>query len=255
MALETLLDLFAGTGLVLWQIGLLCGVAFLGSFITAAIGIGGGGLVLATMALFLPPPVLIPVHGVVQLGSNIGRAALMFRKIFRDIIPAFIAGTIVGALIGGKLVIALPLSVLQAVLAVFILYIAWAPKPAARNPGNKTFFGVGAIGAFLTMFVGATGPLVAGFVAAACKDRQQVVATHAMLMSIQHGLKIVTFGFLGFAFGPFLPLLVGLLLFGFAGTYCGKLVLMRMPEKAFRIGLKFILTAIALRLLFSAIGQ
>jgi len=255
MALETFVNLFAGTGLTLWQIGLLCAVSFLGSFITAAMGIGGGGLVLATMALFLPPPVLIPVHGVVQLGSNIGRTALMFRQVFRDIVPAFIAGTIVGALIGGKLVVSLPLPILQAVLAVFILYIAWIPKPASRDPGKKIFFGVGAIGAFATMFVGATGPLVAGFVAAACKNRQQVVATHAMLMSIQHGLKIVVFGFLGFAFGPYLALLAGLLLFGFAGTYCGKLVLMRLPERSFRIGLKIILSAIALRLLYSATGS
>ena len=249
--------LLDGTGLALWSFLLLCGVSFLGSFIAAALGLGGGALVLATLALatlalLLPPAVLIPVHGTVQLGSNFGRAALMRSNILTEIVPAFLIGTILGAAIGVQFVIALPISLLQAVLAVFILYATWAPKFQARNPGKRTFFGVGVLGAFLTMFVGATGPLVAPFAAAASDQRQRVVATHAALMTIQNGFKIVAFGVVGFAFGPYLPLLAGLLGCGFAGTCIGRQVLHRLPERAFRIGLKAILTAIALRLLYGA---
>ncbi len=242
--------LLEGTGLALWSFLLLCGVSFLGSFIAAAMGLGGGALVLATMALFLPPAVLIPLHGTVQLGSNFGRAALLRSHILTEIVPAFLIGTILGAAIGVQFVIALPISLLQAVLAAFILYSTWAPKFRASSPGKTTFFGLGLLGAFVTMFVGATGPLVAPFTAAASDQRQQVVATHATLMTIQHGLKIIAFGVVGFAFGPYLPLLAGLLVCGFAGTYTGRYLLDRLPERAFRIGLKAILTAIALRLLY-----
>lgn len=244
--------LLDGTGLALWSFLLLCGVSFLGSCIAAALGLGGGALVLATLALFLPPAVLIPVHGTVQLGSNFGRAALMRSHILTGIVPAFLIGTLLGAAIGVQVVIALPIALLQGVLAAFILYSTWAPEFRARAPGRKTFFGVGVLGAFLTMFVGATGPLVAPFTAAASDRRQQVVATHAALMTIQHGLKIVAFGVVGFAFGPYLPLLAGLLGCGFAGTYTGRHLLHRLPERAFRLGLKAILTAIALRLLYGA---
>ncbi len=244
--------LLDGTGLALWSFLLLCGVSFLGSFVAAALGLGGGGLTIAAMALFLPPAVLIPVHGMVQLGSNGGRAALLRSHILIEILPAFLLGTILGAALGVQLVIALPIALLQGVLAAFILYTTWAPKFRASNPGKKTFFGLGAVGAFVTMFVGATGPLVAPFAAAASDQRQQVVATHAALMTIQHGLKIVAFGAVGFAFGPYLPLLAGLLGCGFAGTYAGRHLLHRLPERAFRIGLKAILTAIALRLLYGA---
>ncbi len=250
---ETLADLLlTGTDLDPWSFALLCGVSFLGGFTTAALGLGGGSLVFAAMALFLTPTVLIPVHGVVQLGSNIGRAALMFRHMLYQILPAFLAGTILGAVLGGQLVIALPISLLQMILALFILYTTWAPGFRASNPRKKTFFGLGAIGAFVTMFVGATGPLVAPFAAAACPMRQQVVATHAMLMSVQHGLKVITFGFLGFAFGPYIPLLAGLIAFGFAGTFAGKQALNKLPEAMFRVGLKTILTLISLRLLYGA---
>ena len=250
-----LLMLTQSTGIDLWVFILLCGVSFLGSFISASMGIGGGGLVLATMALYLPAPILIPIHGVVQIGSNIGRAALMSSHVITRIVPVFLVGTIVGALIGGKFVVSLPIPVLQFVLAVFILYSTWAPKFSTSKPGKLAFFNVGVLSTFLTMFVGATGPLIAPFIAASSKNREEVVATHAMLMSIQHSLKIIVFGFLGFAFGPYLPLLAGLLICGFAGTWAGKKMLARLPEKIFRAGLKAILTLIALRLLFGAFAE
>ncbi len=242
--------LLGGTGLDLWSFALLCGVSFLGSFTTAALGLGGGILVLATMTLFFSPAVLIPVHGVVQLGSNVGRTALMFRSVLREVLPFFLIGTILGAAVGANLVVVLPISLLQTILAVFILYATWGPRFQASTPGKITFFGVGAVGAFVTMFVGATGPLIMPFASAACEERQGVVATHATLMSIQHSLKLVSFGLLGFAFAPFIPLLVGLIGFGFIGTFIGRHALNRLPEHVFRIALKTIVTVIAFRLLY-----
>lgn len=69
---------------------------------------------------------------------------------------------------------------------------------------------------------------------------------------IQHGSKVVAFSFIGFAFGPYITLLVGLLAFGLLGTYVGRMVLNRLPEEIFRIGLRIILTLLALRLLYDA---
>lgn len=251
--MDQVIEIFiGGAGLNPSGFILLCGVSFLGSFMTATMGIGGGVLVLATMAQVLPPAVLIPVHGVVQLGSNAGRATLMRREILTGIIPAFVVGTLLGALLGAKLVISLPEPLLQGILALFVLYATWAPKFKASSPGKPTFLAVGFGATLATMFVGATGPLVAPFVAAACPERQQVVATHATLMTIQHGLKIVAFGTLGFAFAPYLPLLAGLIVFGFGGTWCGKHLLMRLPESFFRRALKITLTLLAGRLLYSA---
>ncbi len=98
-----------------------------------------------------------------------------------------------------------------------------------------------------------TGPWIAPFVAAASAERRQVVATHAMLMSVQHGVKVVAFGILGFAFGPYVPLLIGLLAFGFLGTFVGGRVLARLPEQVFRNGLRIILTLLAARLFYDSV--
>lgn len=242
--------LIGGTGLDLWGFALMCAVSFAGSFITASLGLGGGLLVMATMASLLPPQVLIPLHGIVQLGSNAGRAAMLRGHILKHVVPPFLIGTVIGAFIGGNLVVTLPTAILQMVLGAFVLYATWGPKMRTRSPGNRAFFGIGFFGALATMFVGATGPLVAPFAAAASEKRQEVVATHATMMTIQHGFKIVAFGVLGFAFGPYIPLLCGLLALGFAGTWVGKHTLNALPERAFRIALKTIITLLAIRLLF-----
>ena len=175
-----------GTTLTLVGFSVLCGISFVGSFIAASLGLGGGLLVLATMTLFLPPTVLIPVHAVVQIGSNGFRALLMRREILTSVIPAFLLGTLLGSWLGGLTIFALEVWVLQSILGIFVLYATWTPKFRSSNPGPAKFFGCGVFGGFATMFVGGTGPLVAPFVNAACKERQQVVATHASLMTLQH---------------------------------------------------------------------
>ena len=71
--------LIQGTDLSLWGFFGLCGISFVGSLITAALGLGGGLLALATMTVVLSPTVLIPLHGIVQIGSNGFRAVLMRR--------------------------------------------------------------------------------------------------------------------------------------------------------------------------------
>ena len=247
--------LVQGTNLSVTAFLILCGVSFLGSLIAGALGLGGGVLVLATMANLLPPTVLVPLHGVVQLGSNLSRAIMNWRRTLMSIVAPFLVGSIIGAALGAQFIVALPKYLLQIVIAVFILASTWAPKFQSASTGKGKFFFVGVITTIVTMFVGGTGVLVGAFVAPACPERHQFVSTHAVVMTIQHSLKIVTFTLLGFAFGPYIPLLVGLVLFSFIGSYAGKLALNRLPERIFRIALKTTLTILSLQLLYTALSQ
>ena len=52
---------------------LLIAVSFMTSAFTAAFGIGGGVAMLGALAGTVPPSVIIAVHGLVQVGSNVGR--------------------------------------------------------------------------------------------------------------------------------------------------------------------------------------
>ena len=79
------------------------------SFMTAAFGIGGGVVRIVIMALLVPPAALIPIHGIIQLGSNGGRVVIMAKDvIWRPMIP-FVMGALIGATAGGLLAVQLPI--------------------------------------------------------------------------------------------------------------------------------------------------
>lgn len=231
----------------------LVGLALLTSALTAAAGIGGGLVLLGVMASFLSPLVVLPVHGVVQLGSNAGRAVLMREHIDTRIVLPFALGSVLGIVIGAKLFVALPTAILQAILGAFVLACVWLPSLKASRIAHWAFSVVGLVGSFCTMFVGATGPFLASFIRPERLERHAVVATHATCMTLQHTLKVVAFGFLGFAFLPWAPLLAAMIGAGFVGTVLGRRLLERLPHRVFQQAFKLILTVLALRLLYAAI--
>ena len=148
--------------------------------------------------------------------------------------------------------VALPTATLQWILGLFILWSVWGPKPRGRRVPDAGFLAVGAGASFCTMFVGATGPMVAAFWDVKRMGRLAVVATHAACMLVQHLAKVVAFGVLGFAFAEWAALVVAMLVAGQAGPLVGAQVLKAMPERVFAIAFKALLTLLALRLLWSA---
>ena len=229
------------------------------SFLTGAFGVvaglGGGVLLIGVMATIFPPAVLIPLHGAVLLGTNLGRSIMMRQMVVRHLLPAFIAGALLGAVIGGQIVVTLPTGIMQAVLGGFILYVCWFSPPAAIAYSPAKFFALGTGGTLLGFFVGASGSLLAPFIAAACPDRQQFVATHAFLMTFVHALKLLVFGLLGFAVMTYLPLMIPMIVMSIAGSWVGRIGLRRLPEHIFRRVFQVVLTLLALRLLYSGAGK
>lgn len=181
------------------------------SMITASLGAGGGLLLLLLMALWLPPAALVPVHGMIQLGSNGGRVLLTWRSIDWRLIAAFAPGVLVGALLAAALT------------------------------------------SFASMFVGATGPLVAAFVKQVHSDRFATVATFATAMTLQHVPKALVFGFAGFVFLDWLAFIAAMVLAGLAGTWIGIRLLRQITDRRFGLTLNILLTLLALRLLWQAV--
>ncbi len=226
---------------------LLIVASFFTSALTAAFGVGGGVAMLALMGLFVPVVALIPVHGAVQLGSNTGRAWHQRAHVRRDILAPFIAGSLAGAVAGAFLVVQLPDAVLKLGLGAFIIAVTWARIPGIDRLGRAGLAVGSAALALLTMFVGATGPLLSVFFAQLmANDRKALVATHAAGMTIQHALKVVVFGFAGFAFAAWLPLVAVMIASGYLGTVYGSRMLDRLPEETFRRWFRIGITLLAL---------
>mgnify|MGYP001796154935 CR=1 FL=1 len=234
----------------------LTATSFVTSGLTAAFGIGGGAALLAILASLLPPAALIPVHGVVQLGSNAGRTALMARQAFLDALWPFAAGSVLGAAVGASFAVALPPWAVQLGVGAFILWSVWGKVPAP-GPGAGLAVAAGLTGAvttFLTMFFGATGPFVAAWTKTLRLGREAVVATNGAMMTMQHLLKTLAFGLFGFAFGPWLALIAAMIAAGLLGTMVGRGALRRWGDARFALGLNVILTALALRLIADGLG-
>ena len=245
--------LSSSTGISEWAFIVLCVSSFFTSVISAAFGLGGGAMLISIIASLMPPIAIIPVHAVIQVSSNVSRATMMWRHIKYTWMTSFVIGTIIGATIGGQIVFVLQENLLKGIIGLFILYSLWGPATKVISPSRNTFFGVGVVSSFATMFVGGSGPLIAPFVRASTSERRMTVATHAAFMSWQHGVKILTFGLLGFSFAPYISLIVSMILFGIVGTWSGKTILLWMPEQIFRKAFNIVLTIFALRLLYESL--
>lgn len=226
----------------------LIALSFFTSLLSATFSLGGGTLLIAVMATLLPAPVVVPVHGCVQLGSNAGRAFLQRAHIQWKLVQWLVVGAAAGSLVGGQFAALTPDRWLTAAIGAFVLVTAWTPQPTALVASRPLQFAGGAVVSALGMVVGAAGPLIAAFLRG-LPDRRQLIATHATLVSFQHVFKILVFVALGFAFGQYLLLILLMIASGLAGTALGSRLLARVPERVFRVAFKLVLSVVAIGLI------
>jgi len=215
-------------------------------------GTAGGLALLAIMAVFFPPVVLVPIHTFVQLGVGCSRTILMWRFVLKNTLFPFSVGAVLGAILGAQFFISLPSVILQGVIGGMIIILTWLPKFTIVGSTGWRFLGVGFGATFIGMFVSATGSLVSVFLAGASEKRQNHASTLGALMSFCHLAKLVAFGILGTTVGDYLPLIISMILCAFLGNYIGRFFLNLMPEYWFRIVFKLFMTVLALRLLYVA---
>ena len=106
--------------------------AFLTSILSGTIGMGGGILLFAVMAQYFPLSVLVPLHGLIQLGSNGSRVVYSYRSVDLRIAIQFALGAMVGAWVGSKFVIQVPEDWYKMGLGLFILGITFLPLPKPK---------------------------------------------------------------------------------------------------------------------------
>ncbi|WP_188635347.1 sulfite exporter TauE/SafE family protein [Halopseudomonas pertucinogena] len=253
--MSALLDLLIPAGISPLATLMLVAMSAVTSAITASLGIGGGVLLLAIMAVVMPPAAIIPVHGMVQLGSNFSRASMTLRHINLRLILWFAPGALLGAWLGSLFLVELPLALIQLCIALFILLLCWGPPIPAIATGPVGTLLAAAATTFVSLFVGATGPLVAAFV----KQQQQgerfsTVATFASAMCLQHAPKAIIYGAAGFVFADWLGLILVMILAGALGTWLGLHLLRRLSDRRFTLIFNILLTLLAVRLIWQAVA-
>ena len=231
----------------------LIGVSFLTSTFTAVIGMGGGIMLISVMPGLLPAAAIVPVHGAVQLASNSSRVLFGWRYIEWSIFWPFLAGAGLGSIVGASAVIHLSFDYLPLYLGIFVLIVTWVPIPkrSFRLPGH--FVILGAIQTFFSLFVGVTGPLTNAFLVREELPKDDLVVTHGSVMTATHLCKILVFGFIGFVYTPYLPLIAGMLVAVIAGSWFGTKIRDHLSEVFFRKVFKTLITLLSLRMIINAL--
>ncbi|MDP6174746.1 MAG: sulfite exporter TauE/SafE family protein [Rhodospirillales bacterium] len=233
----------------------LAAAALVTSFMGAVAGTAGGLALLAILALFFTPAVMVPVHAVVQLGASLSRIAIMWRYVMRDILLPFFIGSALGAALGGKLFISLPSGIILGAIGCMIIILVWLPKLSRLGGAKWRFAFIGGGATFLGVFVGAVGTLIAPFVAGASPDRRIHAATLAAVMTMVHINKLIAFGLVGVSLTAYTPLLVAMIAMTALGNWVAIKVLDRMPESLFRIFFKTLITLLGIRLLWVSASE
>lgn len=131
---------------------------------------------------------------------------------------------------------AAPLSALTRVLGAFLLLVvAWRhlrPGSPRRIP-LRSFALVGAVSSFLSALLGSVGPLMAPFFLAYGLVKGAYIGTEAMSTVAMHATKLVAYNnaslvtgasaAIGLALGPIM----------ITGSFIGKRIVDRLPERAF----------------------
>lgn len=229
-------------------------VAFIMAALNTAIG-PCGGVLFASMAAILPATAVVPAHAIVQGSGAIFRFALLRHHVVWPVAGAFLTGGMLGIILGYETLVRWQPSEdwLRLLLGIFILStIVTSPwRPNRSFPLSDAI--IGAFTSFLTMFVGATGPLVAAWVARRQPDHARVVGTYSACMTFQHGAKILLFSLLGFSFVQFGFLLAIMICATALGSWCGRFLLFGLPAELLKSIFKLVVIALGVYILAKAI--
>jgi len=237
------------------DLAFLGAMAFFTAVLSAVVGMAGGIVLLTVMLLYLDPLEAIPLHGVIQLFSNGSRALIQRKHVNVSLTWRYGLLLLPAGWLGLKVAFSMPPDFTKALIGGFVLLATWRPgwlmlgtHPENTRPTLR-FTALGGATGFLSVVIGATGPLIAPFFLNLGLTRQALVGTKAMCQMLGHIAKTILFGAVGFAFAAnWLPLaLMSVLVV--AGTWAGSQVLDRVNERTFTMLYRTVLTLVAVRLL------
>ncbi len=229
----------------------LAAIAFATSTLTAIMGLGGGMILIALMPGLIAPAAIVPVHAATQLVSNSSRTLFGWHAIRWEFVPSFLVGSLIGGFITAQIANSINTHYLPLMIAAYILWNVWGGGIQFKTNPKGEFFTIGLLQTGLGMLVGATGPMGQSTLVRKGLNRDQNVTTSALFVGISHLLKIIFFGFIGFSFMQYWQVMLSMSLAVIAGSWVGTRLRHLIPEADFKKWLKWLLTFLAVRMIYS----
>lgn len=233
------------------ELALLALTGLFTSAMTAVVAVGGGAVMIATLLMFMPPVIAIPLQGMIQIVGAGGRITLMHRHIVWRIVWRIVLLMPAGAALGLWLFQGLSQHTIELMIGMFVLITLFSRK--LRFLGNRELplwgfiplgFLIGALSVTVAVVAMFSGP----FMIRKDMNKQAINVTMATIAVLGHFTKIAAFGVIGFRpqdhWAPFVVMVPSVLI----GTFLGERVLHRMSEELFLWIFRVTLTGLAVKL-------
>ena len=238
--------------------------AFVTSSISAILGMGGGIILLGIMAILIPEGyMVIALHGIIQLISNTTRTYVFRKNLKKYLIKEFSIGVFFGVSLSIVIIMILiqlfqvssaneiKVEILKPLIGLFIICYLFL-KESKKEKKVSSFIPLGGISGLSSIFIGATGPLIAPFFLNKNLLKEDIIANKAACQMITHATKIPLFiYFFNVNYLDEYTTLIPLIIAVFLGTIFGKRLLQFIPETLFKKIFKIVLFIIAIRLIFN----
>jgi uncharacterized membrane protein YfcA len=220
--------------LVKWVV--LMVAALFAATLAAVTGFGGAAVLLPVLVGAFGMRQAVPILTVAQLIGNASRVWFNRAELRWKVVGWFALGGVPAALIGGYLFAAAPLTGLTRLLGAFLLLVViWRhlrPRLQTTFP-TPVFAGIGAGASFVSALLGSVGPIMAPFFLAYGLVKGAYIGTEALSTVVMHVCKLIAYRqssvltaedcLIGLVLGPVMV----------TGSYLGKRILDRVPEKIF----------------------
>lgn len=232
-----------------WLLLLVCG--WLAATVSGAAGFGGALLLLPVLALTVGGKAAVPILTVAQLLGNLSRAGFGWRDIRWRPALLFSLGSVPASLLGSRLFVVMPsAAVLRAIGVLLLAVVALRHTSLAKRRVPEQLLAPAGAGVGLVSAVaGSAGPLGAAVFLCLRLEPQAYVASEAVTAVLMHLTKSLAYG--RYAVLSFGDLLRGVLLGSslVLGSWTGRKLISRLPERRFSMLVESLLIASALLLL------
>ncbi len=183
-------------------------VAYASFIVTSLTGALGGMMLLATMALYFPLSIMIPLHAVIHLSGDLGRIVPAIRHVALRPTTVFCFWTLLGVGVGFFFYLSINKTMLLVFVSLYILLITWLSNRAIAKLAQVGYGWLGLFMGYLSITVGAPGPLHLARLQAEFEDAVTIVTTAAAFTAFINIVKLGLFASVGFDFSQYSGVLI-----------------------------------------------
>lgn len=226
--------------------------ALAASTVAAVAGFGGAVTLLPVLVWAFGIRDAVPILTVVQVIGSLSRVYFNRRELVLPVVGWFAFGAVPASVLGGVLFATAPAPVLQRLLGVFLLVaVAYRHTRIGRQAklGLRGFLAVGRVLGFLSALVGTVGPLAAPFFLSYGLVRGAYIGTEAVTAVVMHSVKLGVYGRYDLLSVPSLVTGSAIGIVMILGSYVGRRIVERLPERVFHWLIEAVLVVSGLQFL------